>query len=65
MLNSFLRLKMTTPEHQLYIAISSRVYESLFNQRAYQLIIQKFQIPLLIVNSEEIIKWTKLPNIVV
>ncbi|RKZ42295.1 MAG: hypothetical protein DRQ49_02285 [Gammaproteobacteria bacterium] len=56
---------MTTPEHQLYIAISSRVYESLFNQRAYQLIIQKFQIPLLIVNSEEIIKWTKLPNIVV
>jgi hypothetical protein len=54
-------LEVTTPERQLYIAISSRVYEDLFNQKAYQLIIQKFQIPLLIVNlkTEEIIKWTK------
>jgi hypothetical protein len=60
-------LEVTTPERQLYIAISSRVYEDLFNQKAYQLIIQKFQIPLLIVNleTEDILKWTKLPNIAV
>jgi len=60
-------LEVTTPERQLYIAISSRVYEDLFNQKAYQLIIQKFQIPLLIVNleTEDIMKWTKLPNIAV
>jgi len=29
-------LEVTTPERQLYIAISSRVYEGLFNQKAYQ-----------------------------
>jgi len=54
-------LEVTTPERQLYIAISRRVYEDLFNQKAYQLIIQKFQIPLLIVNlkTEEIMKWIK------
>ncbi|EDN70252.1 fdxN element excision controlling factor protein [Beggiatoa sp. PS] len=58
-------LEVTTPERQLYIATSSRVYENLFNQKAYQLIIQKYQIPLLIVNleTEDIVKWTKLPNI--
>ena len=60
-------LELTTPERQLYIATSSRVNESLFNQKAYQLILQKYQIPLLIVNleKEEIVKWTKLPNIAV
>jgi len=58
-------LKATAPEHQLYIAISHKVSDELFQQKAYQLVVREYQIPLLIVNveTEEIIEWTKLPNI--
>lgn len=60
-------LKATASEHQLYIATSHKVYDELFQQKAYQLVIREYKIPLLIVNveTEEIIKWTKSPNIVI
>jgi hypothetical protein len=60
-------LEMTTPSRQLYVAISRKIYEGLFNQKAYQLIIQKYQIPLLVVNleTEEIVRWTKEPTIAI
>jgi hypothetical protein len=57
-------LKVTAPEYQLYVAISHQVYDEIFQQKAYQLIIKEYQIPLIIVNveTEEIIKWIKRPN---
>jgi len=58
-------LKVTAPENQLYIAVSHKAYDEIFQQKAYQLIIKEYQIPLLIVNveTEEIVEWTKQPNI--
>ncbi len=58
-------LKVTAPEHQLYIAVSLKAYDEIFSQKAYQLIIKEYQIPLIIVNveTEEIVEWTKRPNI--
>ncbi|MDM8558021.1 element excision factor XisH family protein [Candidatus Parabeggiatoa sp. HSG14] len=58
-------LKITAPEHQLYIAISHKAYDEIFQQKAYQLVIKEYKIPLLIVNveTEEILKWIKPSNI--
>jgi hypothetical protein len=54
-------LKATAPERQLYIAVSHKVYDEIFQQKAYQLVIKEYQIPLLIVNvdTEEILEWIK------
>jgi len=57
-------LEILAPERQLYLAINSYTYDTLFEQKAMQLIVQRYQLPLLIVDveKEEIIKWTKPPN---
>jgi hypothetical protein len=58
-------LEVLTPERKLYLAISKKIYATLFEQKAIQLIVQRYELPLLIVDieKEEIVKWTKPPNI--
>ncbi|WP_016949742.1 XisH family protein [Anabaena sp. PCC 7108] len=53
-------LSLTHPEYKVYLAISEKIYEKFFKQVAIELILQKYQISLLVVdiNKEEIIKWT-------
>ena len=52
-------LSFTHPDYQVYLAISNTIYEKFFNQIAIKLILEKYQVLLLIVdiNKEEIIKW--------
>jgi hypothetical protein len=52
-------LSLTYPEYKVYLAISNKIYEKFFTQVAIELIIEKYQVFLLIVdiNKEEIIKW--------
>jgi len=59
-------LEVTEPECQLYLAISSEIDNEIFQQKAYQFIIKRHQLPFIIVNveTEEIVKWTKPLNTV-
>lgn len=52
-------LEVTAPERRLFLAISDQVYEDLFTRKAFQLIVARFKIPLLVVDvrAEEVIKW--------
>ncbi len=52
-------LSITHPEYQVYLAIAREIYESFFSQLAIQVILQKYQILLLIVDIEQevIIQW--------
>jgi hypothetical protein len=52
-------LEITTPERQLYLAISSFVYEKFFVREAVKVIVKRYQIALLIVDieTEEILEW--------
>ena len=52
-------LEETAPDRKLYIAISQIAYKSFFTQDVTQLILQKHQLPLIVVNidSEEITQW--------
>lgn len=54
-------LDIANPNYKIYLAISKNIYEKFFKQLAIQLIIQKYQVSLLVVdiNKEEIIQWTK------
>ncbi|RUS97211.1 hypothetical protein DSM107003_19520 [Trichormus variabilis SAG 1403-4b] len=53
-------LSLTNPEYKVYLAIGERIYEKFFEQIAIELILQRYQVSLLVVdiNKEEIIKWT-------
>ena len=52
-------LEETAPDRKLYIAVSKIAYKSFFIQDVIQLILQKHQLPLIVVNteSEEITQW--------
>jgi hypothetical protein len=52
-------LEETAPERKLYVAISNEAYQSFFSQAVIQLILDKHQLPLIIVDIEveEIVKW--------
>ena len=52
-------LEVTDSERKLYLAISEDVYDDLFRQGAFQLILRRYQVPLIVVNvrTEEIIAW--------
>lgn len=52
-------LEETAPERKLYVAISNEAYQSFFSQTVIQLILDKHQLPLIIVDIEveEIVKW--------
>ncbi len=54
-------LEAIAPERGLYLAVSDVAYEKLFSQKAIQLIVQRYQLPLLVVNlkTEEIVQWTR------
>ncbi len=57
-------LEVLAPERKLYLAVSKKVYERFFQQKAIQFIVQRYQLPLLVVDveKEEIVKWTKPPT---
>lgn len=52
-------LEVTDPTRQLYIAISEVAYQNIFTQRAIQLIVKRYQLPLIIINTEaeEVVAW--------
>lgn len=52
-------LELTAPEYTLYLAISSMIYQSFFQQRAIQVIVQRYQLPLIVINvhTEEVEAW--------
>ncbi|MFN4869186.1 MAG: element excision factor XisH family protein [Pseudanabaena sp.] len=52
-------LEETAPERKLYVAISNEAYSNFFSQEVIKLILDKHQLPLIIVdiNQEEILKW--------
>ncbi len=45
-------LEETAPDRKLYVAISTVVYKSFFNQDVVQLILSKHRLPLIIVDTE-------------
>lgn len=53
-------LELTAPERKLYLAISDIVFAEFFGRKAVQVIVQRFQLALLVVNLEtqEIVQWT-------
>lgn len=53
-------LEITDPKRKLYIAISEKVYDEFFILESIQVIINRLQVPLIVVNleTEEIVKWT-------
>lgn len=52
-------LSITHPEYKVYLAISKKIYEKFFTQVAIELVLQKYQVLLLVVdvNKEEIVQW--------
>ena len=54
-------LEETAPERKLYVAISNEAYKSFFSQPVVQLILDKHQLPLIIVDIEleRILQWIK------
>ena len=53
-------LEEVEPDRKLYIAISDTVYDNIFCRKSIQFLIQRNQIPLIVVNitKEEIVTWT-------
>lgn len=53
-------LAQTAPDYQVYLAINQDIYETFFQQVAIRLILQSYQVLLLVINlsEEEIQKWT-------
>jgi hypothetical protein len=53
-------LELIDPDRKLYLAINEKIYTSLFAQKAIQVMVQRYQLPLLVVNveTEEIVTWT-------
>jgi hypothetical protein len=58
-------LELTAPERVLYLALSDEIYETVFSHPAIQMIVQRFQLPLLVVNvvTEEVVSWPQSRNI--
>ena len=54
-------LEVVAPERTLFLAISERVYETIFSRPAFQLIVKRFNILLVVINiqKEEVVLWTK------
>lgn len=52
-------LELIEPDRKLYIAISEKVNDEFFSQESIQVIINRHQLPLIIValETEEIVKW--------
>lgn len=52
-------LDITQPRYKIYLAISKNIYTKFFQQVAIELILQKYQVLLLVVDisKEEIMQW--------
>ncbi|MDZ8188543.1 MAG: XisH family protein [Nostoc sp. ChiSLP02] len=52
-------LSIEYPEQELYLAIGEVIYEDFFQKVAIQLVLEKYQVSLLVINmkKEEIVKW--------
>jgi len=52
-------LEATAPDRKLYVAVSTIAYNTFFNQDVIQLILNRHQLPLIVVNIEieEITEW--------
>lgn len=52
-------LEITAPEYKLYLAISDTIFTNLFQQKAIQVIVQRYALPLLVINvqTEEVETW--------
>ncbi|GAB4192248.1 MAG: hypothetical protein Fur006_36440 [Coleofasciculaceae cyanobacterium] len=52
-------LEETAPDRKLYVAVSAIAYKTFFNQDVIQLILNRHQLPLIIVDTEveEIWQW--------
>lgn len=53
-------MQTIAPERKVYLAISDRVYQGFFQQRAIQAVLQEYGVRLLVVDleREEIVEWT-------
>ena len=54
-------LEIVAPERILYLAVSSFIYNDLFTRKAAQVILQRYNLKLLVVNvrEEKIVQWKK------
>ena len=54
-------LEVTAPEYELYLAIRDTTYARLNTRQMFKLIVQRHQLALLIVDTdqEEIVQWIK------
>lgn len=52
-------LEATAPDRKLYVALSNGAYKAFFNQDVIQLILNRHQLPLIVVDTEveEIVQW--------
>lgn len=52
-------LELTEPDRKLYLAVSHIVYDHLFQQPTFQVILQRYQISLLVVDvaTQEVERW--------
>ncbi|MBS1253023.1 MAG: hypothetical protein MAG451_02068 [Anaerolineales bacterium] len=52
-------LELTEPDRKLYLAVSHTVYGHLFQQPTFQVILQRYQISLLVVDvaAQEVEQW--------
>ena len=60
-------LEVTAPDRQLYLAVSDVIYARVFERKAVQLIIKRFQVAMVVVDimQEEVVKWISWPSGVV
>jgi hypothetical protein len=54
-------LEVTAPDRKLYLAVSDHIYSKYFRQKAVQLIAERYQLALLVVNleREEVVTWIR------
>ena len=50
---------MTALDYKLYLAVSNAIYSAVFEQKAIQLIVQRYRLPIIVVDvsAEEIVAW--------
>lgn len=54
-------LQLTDSERKLYLAVSEEMWNRFFLREEVLIIVEKYQLPLLIVNieTEEVVQWTR------
>ena len=54
-------LELIEPDRHLYLAVNSDIYEQVFGQKAIQVVIEKFQLAVVVVNlaDEEVVTWIR------